>query len=219
MPAESAVRDGNAADFQLIETLRWEPVGGFIRLERHLARLYASAHELGFACDPQSVGAALATVAFADPRRVRVALTRDGDVSIATQPFEPLAANAIWTLRIATVRLDASDPLLAHKTTRREIYATARSEFPVGEADEVLLLNENGMVCEGAITSLFVSLNDGPVVTPTLACGLLPGVLRGALLESGKAVEARVLPEDIRRANAVFVGNSLRGLIRARLLE
>ena len=56
MPAESALRDGNTADFELIETMRWQPGQGFLRFDRHLARLYGSAAELGFACDPQKVG-------------------------------------------------------------------------------------------------------------------------------------------------------------------
>ena len=59
MPAEGALRDGTAAGFELIETLRWEPGEGFVRLERHLQRLYASAHALGFAADPEVIGEAL----------------------------------------------------------------------------------------------------------------------------------------------------------------
>jgi 4-amino-4-deoxychorismate lyase len=55
MPSQSPLRDGNGPGFDLIETLRWEPALGFVRLKRHLARLYASAHELGFACDPNIV--------------------------------------------------------------------------------------------------------------------------------------------------------------------
>ena len=36
-------------DLSLIETLRWEPETGFVRLERHLARLARSAAALGLA--------------------------------------------------------------------------------------------------------------------------------------------------------------------------
>ena len=38
---------GDPMDISLIETLRWEPEGGFVRLERHLARLQRSAAALG----------------------------------------------------------------------------------------------------------------------------------------------------------------------------
>lgn len=42
-------------DFSLIETLRWQPGEGFIRLRLHLARLSRSARRLGF---PQPIAAA-----------------------------------------------------------------------------------------------------------------------------------------------------------------
>ena len=57
----------------------------------------------------------------------------------------------------------------------------------------------------------------GPLLTPPLSCGLLAGVLRGEMLETGKAAEAVLTVEDLQAAKALFVGNSLRGLIRARL--
>ena len=59
MPSESALRDGSDADFELIETMRWEPALGFVRVERHLERLYRSAGELGFPYDPAAVSEAL----------------------------------------------------------------------------------------------------------------------------------------------------------------
>ena len=62
------------------------------------------------------------------------------------------------------------------------------------QADEVILLNERGEVCEGTITNIFVDFGDGALVTPALACGLLPGVLRGELLDAGRAREAVLSP-------------------------
>ena len=49
--------------------------------------------------------------------------------------------------------------------------------------------------------------------------GILRGrnLLRGELLESGRAKEAALTEDDLRRTKALFVGNSLRGLIRVRL--
>jgi len=220
MSSESALRDGDGADFELIETLRWEPGTGFVRLERHLARLYASARELGFQYDPAAIGNVLSN-SF-NPElllRVRLTLARNGAVDCAAQPFEPVAPGAVWRLRIAKARLDSADPLIRHKTTRRNTYQAARLEFSPAEADEVILLNHAGQVCEGTITNIFVDRGDGgPLLTPPLQCGLLPGVLRGELIEQGRAAEAELLPDDLVSAKAVYVGNSLRGLIRATLL-
>ncbi|WP_312798152.1 aminotransferase class IV, partial [Tianweitania sp.] len=124
----------------------------------------------------------------------------------------------IWTLRLAATKLPSHDPLLAHKTTRRALYETARAEFAQHEAQEVLLSNELGELCEGTITNLFVDRGDGILATPPLTSGLLPGVLRGELLESGRAVEQVLFPADLQ-GGQIYVGNSLRGLIAARLLS
>ncbi len=220
MPAEGALRDREAPGFELIETLRWEPQAGFIRLERHLARLHASARTLGFACDKVAVRAALSrAVGDAEaPKRVRLTIARDGKTRATAQGFILQPAETVWRLKLAETRLDSGDALLRHKTTRREAYERARGEFAPAEADEVILCNERGEVCDGTITSLFVDAGDGrPLTTPALSCGLLAGVLRGDMLETGRAVETVLTVGELRRAKALFVGNSLRGLLRARL--
>jgi 4-amino-4-deoxychorismate lyase len=63
-----------------------------------------------------------------------------------------------------------------------------------------------------------VEFGDGVLVTPPLGCGLLAGVLREELIDRGRAVEGVMTPETLGSARAIFMGNSLRGLIPARLL-
>lgn len=218
MSAEGPLRDGSPAGFELIETLRWEPAIGFTRFERHLARLEASAGELGFAFERPAVVQALTRSVGGDaPLRVRLTLAPGGQPNVTIQPFAPLPADAVWTLAIAATRLDASDPLLRHKTTLRAAYEAARAEFSREAADEVILLNHADNVCEGTITTVFADTGEGPLKTPPLSNGLLAGVLRGELLDTGKAVEALLTVEDLRKARTLYVGNSLRGLISARL--
>jgi 4-amino-4-deoxychorismate lyase len=219
MSVEGTLRDGSGAGFDLIETMRWEPGAGFVRLERHLARLYASASEFDFSYDAGRIGEALRN-AVERPDialRTRLLLSPNGDVSASTQPYEPLPPDKVWNLRIARVRLNSADPLIRHKTSRRNAFVGARSEFLVDQADEVILLNERGEVSEGTITNIFVETGDGTLVTPTLSSGLLPGVLRAELLDEGRASEAVLSPDDLRDGRPVFVGNSLRGLIAAKL--
>ncbi|RWC43638.1 MAG: hypothetical protein EOS55_21815 [Mesorhizobium sp.] len=219
MSAEGALRDGNTADFQLIETMRWELGSGFLRFDRHLARLYGSAAELGFRCDPQAIGEVLhdAVNVSSTALRMRFALSRDGEATASAQPYEPLAAGKVWTLRLARTRLDSHDMLLRHKTSRRQLYTHARAEYLITQADEVILANERGEICEGTITNVFADFGDGVLATPRLDCGLLPGVLRAELLNQGRAREAIYSLDDLKSARALFVGNSLRGLIPAKL--
>ena len=220
MPAESPLRAGEHEDFELIETFRYEPGRGFVRLDRHLARMAASAEVFGFPFSAGHVKEKLQVLA--DPHgmmRVRLALSAQGGIKASHQPFVPLPANTLWKLQIAKTRLDSRDLLLRHKTSRREIYEQARAEFSADEADEVLLLNEMDEVCEGCITSLFLEVPNGPWLTPALKCGLLPGVLRSEMLENKDAAEASLSLWEVETTKSLFVGNSLRGLIRARLIQ
>lgn len=220
MSAQSPLRDGDTADFELIETMRWQPETGFLRFDRHLARLYGSAAELGFACDPRRIGAVLgeAVDGSRTAMRTRLALARNGEATASAQPYEPLAADKVWILRLARTRLDSQNTLLRHKTSRRQLYTHARSEYLVTQADEVLLANERGEICEGTITNVFADFGDGALATPRLDCGLLPGVLRAELLDDGRAHEAIYSYDVLKSAKALFVGNSLRGLIPAKLV-
>ena len=202
-------------DISLIETLRFEPGTGFIRLERHLARLARSAAELGLS-GAEGARQALFAALRPEPLRIRLELFPDGRIDVQAAPFTPLAADTTWRLKIADTRLSSTDPLLRHKTSRRGLYAAARAEFPAVEADELILTNERGELCEGTITSLFLDDGSGALKTPSLASGLLAGILREELLETGRAVERVLRPEDLR-AGGILVGNSLRGLIRCRL--
>lgn len=72
----------------------------------------------------------------------------------------------------------------------------------------------DGTLTEGSFTSLFVE-RGGKLLTPPLATGLLPGILRAALLEEGKAEEASLTADDLK--DGFFIGNSLRGLMAAEL--
>ncbi len=202
-------------DLSLIETLRWGPKTGFVRLDRHLARLARSAAMLGLPGAEKANDALRTALPTSDtPLRVRLELFPDGRIDVQTAAFTPLAADTVWRLKIAATRLASTDPLLRHKISRRVLYSEARAEFPAGEADEVILLNERGELCEGTITSLFLEDGSGILKTPPLAAGLLAGVLREELLESGRAVEAMLRPQDLSGAT-IYAGNSLRGLIRA----
>jgi branched-subunit amino acid aminotransferase/4-amino-4-deoxychorismate lyase len=53
------------------------------------------------------------------------------------------------------------------------------------------------------------------LLTPPLSRGLLPGILRSVLIDSGRAAEADLKPDDL--SEGFYVGNMARGLIPARL--
>ncbi len=217
MPAESTVRSRSDHDFGLIETLRYEPGQGCIRAGRHLDRLTESSRHFHRTFDRNEAAQLLAGIPAEKTLRVRLFLDQQDRLSCTMHDFTPVPEGTVWKVAIAKTKLDSTDPLLAHKTSRRELYEAARAEFPAGQADEVLMENEKGFLCEGTITSLFIN-RGSEFITPRLSHGLLRGVLRQELLDTGLAFEGDLTRGDLA-TGAIFVGNSLRGLIPAKLIE
>ncbi|WP_284164273.1 aminotransferase class IV family protein [Frigidibacter sp. SD6-1] len=205
---EGPLRD---PELRLIETFRWDG-SAFVRLEAHLARARASAGALGFHWRAAEVDRALAAVGGPTPLRIRLTIGREGDADLSSAPLPPAARQ--WRLAIHPEPIDEGNPARRHKTTDRALYDRARAALPAG-VDEYLFLNRRGELAEGTITTLFADLGQG-LLTPPLASGCLPGVLRADLLASGQAREA-VLTADILGKARLWVGNSLRGLIPASL--
>ena len=195
----------------VIETFRRIPSGDIPRADRHEKRFASAAgQELASQLFP-SLG---------DPtgQDARVSVTaRDGKISLQITPFiEQTSPMKLALSRYPlTQRLQDTDI----KTTSRDFYDGERARVrSITEADEVIFLNADGQLCEGSFTSLFIE-KDGVLLTPTLSCGLLPGVLRQEMIGTGKAIEASLTLIGIEYADAIFVGNSLRGVMPATFID
>lgn len=208
-------------DFQLIETMLHEPGKGYVLLDRHMDRLAQSAEYFRFPLSREEIVDALERHAekLADaPYRVRLLLHRDGLISITDTQLPVQGGTADMSYVVSGHRVESTNPFLYHKTTERKLYDGEWTSIHerIG-ADEVVFLNERGEVTEGSRTNVFARI-DGELLTPALACGLLPGTLRADLLERSEAREAVLTLDDLARAEEVYLGNSVRGLVPAREL-
>ena len=142
-------------------------------------------------------------------------LDEDGEITVSAQPLRPLAEPLCYAVSDRPV--SSGDRFLYHKTTRRGFYDEELARLRAAtDCDEVLFVNERGELTEGSWTNLFVR-RGRKLLTPPVACGLLDGALRRELLQTrpGEVEEAVLRREDLARAEAVFLGNSVRGLLRA----
>ena len=197
----------------LIETMRFDPVEGIPRLERHLARMKASAAAFGIAFDRHQARNELqaATFRLRTAVRIRLLTAASGRTAIEIGMLPP---PEIEPLKVTLVPLpvDPADFRLRHKTTDRAFYDRARRET---RSFEVVLARTDGLLTEGSFTNLFVE-RDGRLLTPPAALGLLPGILREELIDDGRAEEAELTVADL--AGGFWLGNALRGLMRAELV-
>ena len=198
--------------FDLIETMAFDPECGIALLDRHLRRLSNSARTFDFTFDRHAARNELqaATFRLRASCRVRLVLARSGAMAIEVAP-PPAPLGAPVTVAIVPLPVAPADCRLRHKTSDRAFYDRARA---VAGTFEIVFERPDGRLTEGSFCSLFVPRGD-VLVTPPLADGLLPGVLRAELLASGRAIEGNVTATDL--TEEFFIGNALRGLIVARL--
>jgi para-aminobenzoate synthetase/4-amino-4-deoxychorismate lyase len=210
--AKGAFVTAEAQPFDLIETMRFDADEGVCELDRHIARMKASATALEFTFDRHALRNDLqaATFRVREPSRIRVRLSKSGATAIEVRAIPPTPDDPIVTLAPLPVARD--DFRLAHKTSDRDFYDDARAR---AKSFEVIFVDDEGFLTEGSFTNIFVE-RDGTLITPPLSRGLLPGILREKLIDEGKALEGDLKPADLY--DGFYVGNVLRGLIRARLV-
>jgi len=198
--------------FDLFETMRFDPDEGIVRLEEHVARLGESAREFGFSFDRHEIRNEMhaATFRLTQPSRVRLMLSQSGAVSIEVTPIPATPPQPV-VVRVAPLPVDPEDFRLRHKTTDRAFYAAARAK---AGSFEVLFERPDGLLTEGSFTTLFVRKGEN-LVTPPLSLGLLPGIQRALLLESGEAIEGELTIADL--GGEFYLANDLRGLMKAHL--
>lgn len=207
--------DPAAAPFALLESLLLHR-GRIPLLEDHLARCRTSAAALGFAFPEEAIRTTLADLAKrSDTQRakLRLLVEREGSFRIESHALPPVQREVL-RLAVDSCPVDTADPLLPHKTTCRVRYDAALARFP--EAHDVILYNARGELTECCYGNLVLDL-EGQLLTPSLCCGLLPGVRRARLLACGAIQEAVLSRADLQTATAVWRINAVRGWQRCRL--
>jgi len=201
-------------DFDLIETMRFDPHSGVVDLDRHLDRLKASANDLDFHFDRHAARNELQAATFRrkEPAMVRLLLSPKGSMAIELKPM-PQPQRGPVDVAVRALPVDPSDLRLRYKTTARLFLDEARKD---GGAFETVFVDKEGRLTEGSFTNVFVE-RDGRLLTPPLERGLMPGLLRQQLLDDRKAEEADLTADDLRQG--FLIGNMVRGLMKARLIQ
>ncbi len=206
------------ADFQLLETMLYEPDRGVFLLQSHLQRLARTAAYFGYPCAIDCVENLLGNYEAEDRQKLRLLLDARGGIQLEATTMAPDKDPV--RLAVAAAAVQSRDPFLHFKTTRRNAYDEAKTAMAwcADSWDDLILWNERGELTETCIYNLFLEI-DGELLTPVLNSGLLAGTYRQLMLERGEAREAVLNLEDLDRASRIFVSNSVRGLQQATLAD
>jgi para-aminobenzoate synthetase/4-amino-4-deoxychorismate lyase len=197
-------------DFDLLETMLWQPESGYFLLDRHLERLREAAAYFVRPCDTRQIGNELQALAERLPsidHRLRVLVAADGEVSIQATPLGADSPRSRFRIGLAAAAVDSADRYLYFKTTHRQFYEQALAQRP--DCDDVLLYNERGELTESCHANLVIRRN-GRLVTPPVASGLLAGTFRAELLASGEIQEDVFRVDELAEADEILLINSVR---------
>ncbi len=126
---------------------------------------------------------------------------------IAAYPMpEPAGPARLVTAK--STRRNEHSPLARIKHTNYLDNLLARQEAARAGADDAVILNTAGNVAETSVANIFI-LVDGYLLTPPVADGALPGIMRGEAIKLARGEERTVTPEMLARASEVFLTNSL----------
>jgi branched-chain amino acid aminotransferase len=194
------------------------------RLDRHFARLRDGLSVLGIPLTIDEAGladamrAVLAGNGLADGV-VRLTVSRGigarglppdptakPTVVITAAPYHTPTSSRVM---IATItQRNALSPLSRIKVTSCADSILARIEATLLGFDDAILLNNMGFVAEATAANLFAVI-DSTLVTPPVADGALPGVMRGAVIDRTAVEERSLTPGDLARASELFLTTSL----------
>lgn len=114
---------------------------------------------------------------------------------------------------ISSFRQNEFSPLSKIKSSSYLYMLLAYNEARKKGADEALLLNTKGFICEASRANIFL-VKDNCIITPLVSCGCLSGITRDTVLdiarkEKIKTFEEEIMPEDLARSDEAFLTNSL----------
>lgn len=221
-------------EFELLETMLWHPERGLWLVEEHLDRLEASAEYFFFQFDRNTIQTALERLAGLkedSPSKIRLLLHKDGTFHLEQAPCsaperwelpekpEP-PADFLPQVALSRNTIDSDLRWFYHKTTNRQFYNEEYAAASKAGLMDMLFQNERGEITEGCISNIVI-YKDGRYLTPPVGDGLLPGVMRQHLLRSsgntGTLLERSLYVRDLESAEAIFLCNSVRGVVRVTL--
>jgi branched-chain amino acid aminotransferase len=218
--------------YGIFETMRSYD-GSIFRLDRHLARLHESARAIKIseqlsAFDLEKACKDLLKANKLTDARVRLTVTAaEGDivpnpdtcdgitVFIAARKLTPLPNGKYeqgYSAIVSAYRRNSFSPIANLKSTSYLENFLVRQESKDAGVEEAVLLNDQGFVCEGSRTNIFL-VNGQMLITPSIESGALPGITREAVLElaTSTGITAVVKQTELREllaASESFVTSS-----------
>lgn len=210
----SGIDAGYFYGYGLFETLRIKD-GRPIFLKEHLKRLNAGLKKISIdkTISPEAIIEAIDKLQIHDGAfKINVSETHTL-YSTRDSHYGPKDYERGARLQVSSVFRNPTSPTVDLKTMNYMDNLLALRGAKAGGFDDVLFLNPEREVCETSVANIFF-VQGGTVITPDKASGLLPGIVRGWVMEHLPVVVRKVQFSELATMDAAFITNSLMGIMR-----
>ena len=202
---KAAVLYRKQARFQLITTGKISQKQLLFE-DQHLERLTKASRYFAYPFDPEELRQKIEEECRAcdvnQDYRLRITLSKSGEMELSRQILAPLSPS-FCKAKLCLQETDLNQSFTYFKTTHRP-------HLSLGE-QEIIYHNAAGELLETSIGNLVLKIN-GKLYTPPIRLGILPGIYRQHLLETGQVKEKITTLEDLNQAEAIYGCNAVRGL-------
>ncbi|MBX5325514.1 aminodeoxychorismate synthase component I [Streptococcus cristatus] len=174
--------------------------------DQHLERLTKASRYFAYPFDPeelrQKIEEECRACASHQDYRMRIILSKSGEIELSRQVLTPLSPK-FCQAKLCLQEVDLNQFFTYFKTTHRPHLSLGKQEIIYHTTDGTLL--------ETSIGNLVLKIN-GKLYTPPIRLGILPGIYRQYLLETGQVEEKVLTVLDLNHAEAIYGCNAVRGL-------
>lgn len=202
---KAAILYRKQARFQLITTGRISQKSLLFE-DQHLERLTKASRYFSFPFDPEELRQKIEEECQAcdshQDYRLRIILSKSGEMELSRQILTPLSPS-FCKAKLCLQEADLNQSFTYFKTTHRPHLNL--------DKQEIIYHNAAGELLETSIGNLVLKIA-GKLYTPPTSLGILPGIYRQHLLETGQVEEKVLTVPDLNQAEAVYGCNAVRGL-------
>ena len=202
---KAAVLYRKQARFQLITTGKISQKQLLFE-DQHLERLTKASRYFTYPFDPknlrQKIEEECKVCDINQDYRLRISLSKSGELELSRQVLTPLS-QSFCQAKLCLQEADLQQAFTYFKTTHRP-------HLSIGEQEKIYH-NKSGELLETSIGNLVLKIA-GKFYTPPIRLGILPGIYRQHLLETGQVEEKVLTLTDLNHAEAIYGCNAVRGL-------
>ncbi|UOO37431.1 aminotransferase class IV [Oscillospiraceae bacterium CM] len=183
-------------------------------LTRHLERLHSGLHVLNVKNDVSEQGI-LDLLARHDIKNcVLKIIATEKNIVLTTRdnPYRAEDYKHGFKVRLSHLRRNAHSHTTYIKSLNYSDNLLEREKAAEAGYDEVLFFNTSQELSEGSVSNVFIVQN-GKLMTPNVACGLLDGIVRRWVTENFEVSEDRLMIDTLMTAQEVFLTNSIMGVM------